>query len=177
MRLEARVLEGDQRRQALVPLCAILDFKREHGFSVNDAIGSDDVPFEDWEPWLAWRTMVAAHGESRDFDDWCDRVDWVGIYNAPNVLDPSGGEATPTQPSSPASSPERPARGRSSLPSTTTSRPPSGQRSRGRDRPQPAQSDKVTPVTGHDSPFPEGTPVVSPASQVFGNLTARVKPT
>lgn len=126
MRIEARVLEGDQKLTALVPLASVLAFKAEHGRSVNQAIGDDDVQFEDWEPWLAWHAMTRAHGETRSFEDWCDAVDWVGIYGAPDALDPSGGEATQTQPSSPASSSEPPARGRSSSCSTTSSSTPSG---------------------------------------------------
>lgn len=126
MRIEARVLEGDQKRTALVPLSAVLAFKAEHGYTVNQAIDDENVDFVDWEPWLAWRTMSDRCGETRPFDEWCSAVDWVGIYNAPNALDPSGGEATQTQPSSPASSSEPPARGRSSSRSTTSSKRQSG---------------------------------------------------
>lgn len=126
MRIEARVLEGDQTLTALVPLASIIAFKAEHGYTVNAAIADPEKDFVDWEPWLAWHTMTRAHGEGRSFDEWVDAVDWVGIYNAPDVLDPSGGEETQTPPSSPASSSGQRARGRSSSRSTTSSSTPSG---------------------------------------------------
>jgi hypothetical protein len=135
MRLEARVLEGDETVTALVPLRTLLAFKQEHGKGVNhfiaEAINPDaEADFSDWEPWLAWRTMTDRHLEERTFDTWLEQIEWVGIYQAPNELDPSGGEATPTQASSPESSSASGARGASSSSSTRTSKRPSGTRSK-----------------------------------------------
>jgi hypothetical protein len=136
MRLEARVLEGDETRKVLVPLCTLLAFKQENdGKGVNHFINASrdpesDVDFDDWEPWLAWRTMVDRAGEERSFDDWLAAIEWAAIYQGPDELDPSGGEATQTPAPSPASSSGRTALGRSSSASTTTSSKPSGKSSK-----------------------------------------------
>ena len=131
MRLNARVLEGGEIREGLVPLRTLLAFKQEHGKGVNHYISAlndpeSGVEFDDWEPWLTWRTMVDVHGEDRSFDEWVAAVEWIGVYQAPSELDPSGGEATPTPAPSPESSSESGARGRSSSRSTTSSKPRSG---------------------------------------------------
>lgn len=130
MRLEARVLEGDEVRKALVPLRTLLTFKKEHEHGVNWYVVESQkqdsgVEFDDWEPWLAWRTMVDASNEERDFDGWLEQIEWAGVWMAPNELDPSGGEATPTPAPSPESSSASGARGRSSSRSTTSSKRPS----------------------------------------------------
>lgn len=126
MRLEAVVVEGDEHRTVLVPLASVLVFKTVHGKTLNQAL-SDGDDYVDWEPWLAWDAHTRRSGETRPFDVWCTEVDWCSIRNAPDEADPSGGEDTPTPPSSPASSSTRPARGRSSSTSTTTSKTPSGE--------------------------------------------------
>ena len=126
MRLEARVLEGGKQTKRLVPLATFIEFKQVHDRSVNDCITDKACGFEEWEPRVAWHTMTHCVGESRPFDEWCAAVEWVGIYGAPDALDPSGGEATPTPPSSPESSSEPDAHGQSSSPSTRNSRKRSG---------------------------------------------------
>lgn len=131
MRLKARVLEGGDVSEGVVPLRTLLAFKEHHGKGINHYISAvqdptSGVEFDDYEPWLAWRTMVDVNGEERDFDEWAQAVEWIGIYSAPDELDPSGGEATQNPPSSPGSSSAPTARGRSSSRSTTSSKPRSG---------------------------------------------------
>lgn len=126
-RYEARVLEGGEASTALVPLCTILEFpKVNDGKTINEAISSG-ADFTAWEPWVVWHTMTkrGTPKEERSFEEWCDAVDWCGIYNASDALDPSGGEDTQTPESSPASS-STPTAGPSSSTSTTTSSEPSG---------------------------------------------------
>lgn len=105
MRLEAKVQEGDRITSVLVPLSTVMAFRKTHGRSLNEAIVGGD--FDEWEPWVCWHATEGRTGEGRTFDAWCQEVDWCGIYNAPNALDPSGGEARPsTSPESPGSQPE-----------------------------------------------------------------------
>lgn len=125
MRLRAKVLEGDKSTSVLVPLATVMAFTGEHGGRVlNDAMTEDD--FVDWEPWVAWHASTHRLGETRGFDEWVAAVDWCGIENAPDELDPSGGEVVSTEPRSPESSSASPARGKSSSDSTTRSSKRSG---------------------------------------------------
>ncbi len=124
MRLEARVTEGGKVRKALVPLRTVLAFSAQHDRTLNDAIARGD--FVEWEPWVCWHVVEGPDG--RTFDDWCQQVDWCGVYNAPDALDPSGGEAVgSTSPESPSSPPAPPADGKPSSASPTTSKTPSGE--------------------------------------------------
>lgn len=134
MRLEARVLEGDEQITELVPLRSLVTFKADtkHGVDwwINQARDPEsDVEFTDWEPRLAHQTMVDRNGEERDFATWLTGVEWCGIYTAADELDPSGGEETRTTESSPASSSDPAAPGQSSSGSTTTSKRRSGRKS------------------------------------------------
>jgi hypothetical protein len=125
MRLEAKVQEGDRIDSVLVPLSTVLAYKAEFGHHLNEAIAERD--FDEWEPWVTWHAHTKRNGETRDFDEWCDAIDWVGISNAPAEMDPFGGEAdgsTPT--SSPSSPPAPPADGTPSSRSTRTSKKASG---------------------------------------------------
>ena len=124
MRLEARVTEGGKVRKALVPLRTVLAFSAQHDRTLNDAIARGD--FVEWEPWVCWHVVEGPDG--RTFDDWCQQVDWCGVYNAPDTLDPSGGEAAgSTSPESPPSPSEPHADGTPSSTSPTRSRTPSGE--------------------------------------------------
>lgn len=124
MRLEARVTEGGKVRKALVPLRTVLAFSAQHDRTLNDAIARGD--FVEWEPWVCWHAVEGPDG--RTFDDWCQQVDWCGVYNAPDTLDPSGGEAAgSTSPESPPSPSEPHADGTPSSTSPTRSRTPSGE--------------------------------------------------
>lgn len=134
MRLEARVLEGDKQSKVLVPLATFIEFKKVHDIALNECIRQTDAlgqvvregrDFAEWEPWVAWHASTARLDEARSYDKWAVDVDWCGLYSAPDALDPSGGEDTPTQESSPDSSSTRTA-GRSSSRSTTSSKPRSG---------------------------------------------------
>lgn len=124
MRLEARVTEGGKVRKALVPLRTVLAFSAQHDRTLNDAIARGD--FVEWEPWVCWHVVEGPDG--RTFDDWCQQVDWCGVYNAPDALDPSGGEVDgSTSPESPPSPSEPHADGTPSSTSPTTSKTPSGE--------------------------------------------------
>lgn len=125
MRLEARVTEGGKVRKALVPLRTVLAFEVAHDQrTLNDAIARGD--FTEWEPWVCWHAVEGPDG--RTFDDWCQQVDWCGVYNAPDTLDPSGGEAAgSTSPESPPSPSEPHADGTPSSASPTRSKTPSGE--------------------------------------------------
>lgn len=134
MRLEARVLEGDEVRKALVPLRSLIRFKSEtkHGFDWWVAQTRDletEVESIDWEPRLAWRTFADVVGDQRSYEEWSEAVEWAGIWQAPDELDPSGGEVTPTPVPSPESSSAPGAVGPSSSDSTTTCNTPSGENS------------------------------------------------
>lgn len=112
MRLKATVTEGDNVTDVLVPLATFLAFPDEHGGrKLNEALSEDD--FTEWQPWTAWHALTARRGETRDFAEWLAAVDWVEMVNV-DEPDPSGGEASQTQPSSPASSSEPHAPGQSS---------------------------------------------------------------
>ena len=131
MRLEARVLEGDETTAVLVPLRSLLTFKKDtkHGIDwwiSQSRLVDSEVEGLDWEPRLVWQTMRDVNDEVRSFDDWTKAVEWAAIFSAPDQLDPSGGEATPTPAPSPESSSEPVAPGESSSGSTTTSSTPSG---------------------------------------------------
>lgn len=131
MRLEARVLEGDETTTALVPLRSLLAFKKDtkHGIDwwiTQTRLIDSDVEGLDWEPRLAWQTMKDVEGDDRSFEVWSNEVEWAAIHNAADALDPSGGEATPTPAPSPESSSEPAAAGASSSSSTTSSSTQSG---------------------------------------------------
>ena len=131
MRLEARVLEGGVVTKTVAPLRSLLAFKKatKHGVDwwiAQNRDPSSEVEGLDWEPQLAWQTTKDVHGDTRTFDEWTKDVEWAAIYSAPDELDPSGGEATPTPAPSPESSSEPDAAGESSSSSTTTSNTPSG---------------------------------------------------
>jgi len=125
MRLEARVTEGGKVRKNLVALRTVLAFEVAHDQrTLNDAIARGD--FTEWEPWVCWHAVEGPDG--RTFDDWCQQVDWCGVYNAPDTLDPSGGEAAgSTSPESPPSPSEPHADGTPSSTSPTRSKTPSGE--------------------------------------------------
>lgn len=133
MRLEARVLEGDEVVKHLVPLSARLAFKDEYGKGIDAClprtVGGVTVQEGDdpdaWEPLAAYLTMTKKAGETRTFDEWCEAVESVGIWGAPDELDPSTGEATPAPTSSPDSS-STPDAGPTSSTSTTSFKKPSG---------------------------------------------------
>lgn len=127
MRLRVTVIEGDETTEVLVPLATVMAFPDAHeGRVLNDAIENGD--FTDWEPWVAWHASTHRLGEERSFDDWVAAVDWVKITQAPDEVDPSGGETASTTPPSPASSSAPRAGGRSSSRSRTSSNGPSGKK-------------------------------------------------
>lgn len=126
MRLRASIIEGGETTRLLVPLITVWEFPKSHdGRVLNDAIANGDMV--DWEPWVAWHAATERAGETRSFEDWVRAVDWIGITEAPDEPDPSGGETESTEPSSPESS-STPARGRSSSRTTTSSSSRSGKK-------------------------------------------------
>lgn len=132
MRLKVKVLEGGETRTHLVPLATVLAYRQEHGETINETIQKDQAAGVDnsveWGAWVAWHADTRSDG--RDLLDWTEAVDWIGIEQAPDELDPSGGEENPTGDASPASSSRAPSKRSSS--STKTSKRPSGPRSAAR---------------------------------------------
>lgn len=112
MRLKVDVTENGQVTETLVPLATFLAFPASHdGRNLNDALEGDD--FTLWQPWVAWHAATHLHGDTRTYDEYVAAIEWVEASNVDGA-DPSGGEASQTQPSSPASSSEPHAPGQSS---------------------------------------------------------------
>lgn len=133
MRLEARVLEAGTQTTALAPFKVFAEFRKVHKRSVNASIRAEadrstDDDFTTWQPWFVWYTMKLVHGEERSLDDWSDSVEWIGVYEAEDELDPSGGEETSETATSPGSSSDATA-GPSSSSTTRVSKARSGPRS------------------------------------------------
>jgi hypothetical protein len=128
MRLQLKVLEGDQVTETLAPLATVLAFKAEHGKPLNEAVRSDDPM--DWAPWVTWHSLTHRGQESRSFADWCAAVEWVQADSTSDVLDPSGGDSDSTSSGtgSPESSPNAASVSTTSPDTPTSSKTPSGER-------------------------------------------------
>jgi hypothetical protein len=130
MRLEAKVLEGDQTTPVLVPLATVLAFKSEFDKPLNEAIRVDDAM--DWAPWVTWHALTHKGSETRTFTDWCDAVEWVQVDSVEGPLDPSGGDSgsMSTGTESPGSSPDAESDSQTSSTTPTSSKKRSGAKRR-----------------------------------------------